>query len=133
MAKKLCSVCDKQIKLTTTRFTTKDKKIICQSCTENLGFDIMTVSKNTFSDLLSKPKETKTNLNALGIDKSIKCPNCKSKNVSFMQNNRKKFSVGKAIGGAALTGGVGTLAGFVGKKGKNQWHCQDCSSTFATK
>lgn len=39
-------------------------------------------------------------------------------NVEFMQNNRKSFSVGKAAGGAILTGGVGTLAGFAGKKEK---------------
>lgn len=42
-----------------------------------------------------------------------------------MQNNRKSFSVNKAVGGAALTGGIGTLAGFAGKKGKDQWFCQD--------
>ncbi len=35
-----------------------------------------------------------------------------------MQNNRKGFSTGKAIGGAVLTGGVGAIAGFAGKKEK---------------
>ncbi|BDQ51677.1 hypothetical protein [Enterococcus faecalis] len=54
-------------------------------------------------------------------------------NVEFMQNNRKSFSVGKAAGGAILTGGVGTLAGFAGKKGKNQWHCKNCGNTFTSK
>ena len=48
----------------------------------------------------------------------VHCPKCRSMNVEFMQNNRKSFSVGKAAGGAILTGGVGTLAGFAGKKGK---------------
>ena len=47
-----------------------------------------------------------------------------------MQNNRKGFSIGKAVGGAILTGGIGTLAGFAGKKGKNEWHCSDCGRTF---
>lgn len=47
-----------------------------------------------------------------------------------MQNNRKSFSVGKAVGGAALTGGIGTLAGFAGKKGKDQRFCQDCNTVF---
>ncbi|RSJ59171.1 hypothetical protein D8811_00975 [Streptococcus gordonii] len=64
---------------------------------------------------------------------AIKCPHCKSKNVSFMQQGKKAFSVGKAVGGAVLTGGIGTLAGFAGKKGKKQWHCQDCGNVFETK
>ncbi|MGG5324356.1 hypothetical protein IGJ83_000708 [Enterococcus pernyi] len=63
----------------------------------------------------------------------IKCPTCQSREVQFMQNNKKGFSVGKAIGGAALTGGIGTLAGFAGKKGKNQWFCTNCHTTFETK
>ena len=51
----------------------------------------------------------------------------------FMQQNKKAFSVGKAVGGAVLTGGIGTLAGFAGKKGKKQWHCQECGNIFETK
>nr|WP_236674695.1 hypothetical protein [Enterococcus sp. BWR-S5] len=64
---------------------------------------------------------------------SIICPNCNSKDVEFMQNNKKSFSVGKAATGAALIGGVGTLAGFAGKKGNNQWHCKQCGNVFETK
>lgn len=60
----------------------------------------------------------------------MKCPKCKSKNVNFMQNNRKAFSVGKAVTGGVLTGGIGVLAGFFGKKGKNEWHCNDCGKVF---
>lgn len=60
----------------------------------------------------------------------IKCKYCRSTNVAFMQNNRKGFSIGKAVGGAILTGGIGTLAGFAGKKGKNEWHCNDCGRIF---
>lgn len=60
-----------------------------------------------------------------------RCPNCRSYNIEHLGNNRKKFSVGKAVGGAVLTGGVGTLAGFVGKKGKDSsWHCKECGQTF---
>ena len=55
----------------------------------------------------------------------ITCPNCNSKDVSFLQQDKKAFSVGKAVGGAVLTGGVGALAGFAGKKGKKQWHCKN--------
>lgn len=47
-----------------------------------------------------------------------KCPQCESTNLEFMQNNQKKFSVGKAVGGALLTGGIGAIAGFAGKDGK---------------
>lgn len=48
--------------------------------------------------------------------KKVKCPKCKSLNVQLLGQDRKGFSVGKAIGGAILTGGIGTLAGFVEKK-----------------
>ncbi|WP_408906835.1 LITAF-like zinc ribbon domain-containing protein, partial [Streptococcus pneumoniae] len=63
----------------------------------------------------------------------ITCPNCKSKDVTFLQQDKKAFSVGKAVGGAVLTGGVGALAGFAGKKGNKQWHCQNCGNFFETK
>ncbi|KRM79448.1 hypothetical protein FC84_GL001627 [Lapidilactobacillus dextrinicus DSM 20335] len=64
---------------------------------------------------------------------AVKCPKCGSTDVVFMQNNKKAFSTGKAIGGAVLTGGIGALAGFTGKKGKNEWHCNNCGNTFKTK
>ena len=57
----------------------------------------------------------------------------KSKNVQFMQQDKKGFSVGKALGGAVLSGGVGAVAGFAGKKKKKQWHCLNCSNVFETK
>lgn len=63
----------------------------------------------------------------------ITCPSCKSKDVTFLQQDKKAFSVGKAVGGAVLTGGVGALAGFAGKKGNKQWHCQNCGNFFETK
>ncbi|RND70236.1 Double zinc ribbon [Lacticaseibacillus paracasei] len=67
---------------------------------------------------------------------AVKCPKCGSTNVEFMQNDHKGFSAGKAIGGAVLTlgsGGIGAVAGFAGKKGKNEWHCNNCGNTFKTK
>ena len=79
-------------------------------------------------------KEADIAANKAGLfERGIYCPKCRSKNVQFMQNNRKGFSVGKALGGAALTGGIGTLAGFAGKKGKNQWHCTNCGHVFKKK
>lgn len=67
------------------------------------------------------------------LNPKIKCPECNSLDIQFMQNNKKSFSVGKAIGGGILTGGVGTLAGFVGKKGDDQWRCNDCGNIFTSK
>lgn len=62
----------------------------------------------------------------------IKCPKCKSTNLQHAGNKKKGFSVGKAVGGAVLTGGIGTLAGFAGKKGKKEnWICLDCGKKFA--
>jgi len=65
----------------------------------------------------------------------MRCPNvlCRSHNIEVMGNNRKGFSVGKAIGGALLTGGIGTLAGFAGKKGKYEMFCKDCGKRWKAK
>lgn len=62
--------------------------------------------------------------------KKVFCKQCKSPNIEFLQNKRKSFSVGKAVGGAMLTGGIGAMAGFIGKKGKNEYFCRDCNSVF---
>lgn len=91
-------------------------------------------------NMINIPVVQKENdLNAMPLGKTkknhviIKCPQCDSTNVNFMQNNKKNFSIGKATAGAALTGGIGTLAGFAGKKGNNQWHCKSCGNVFETK
>ncbi|WP_289055200.1 zinc-ribbon domain-containing protein [Carboxylicivirga marina] len=41
----------------------------------------------------------------------IKCPKCKS---TQLTSNKKGFSLGNAVVGGVLTGGVGLLGGFVG-------------------
>lgn len=61
------------------------------------------------------------------------CPSCGSNNFQVMGNNRKGFSVGKAIGGTILVGGIGTLAGFAGKKGKYDCLCNECGKRFKMK
>jgi len=67
-------------------------------------------------------------------DKSVaQCPKCLSTDVEFMDNKKKGFSVGKAVAGTILTGGVGSLAGFAGKKGKDRFHCQECGNVFTQK
>lgn len=65
--------------------------------------------------------------------RAVKCPHCKSTDVEFMVQQRKGFSIGKAAAGTILTGGVGALAGFAGKKGKKEWHCKNCGAVFTTK
>lgn len=64
-------------------------------------------------------------------EKKIACPHCNSTDIQFMGNEKKSFSVGKAVGGTLLVGGIGAIAGFAGKKGKeNDWHCKNCGNTF---
>ena len=65
--------------------------------------------------------------------RAVKCPHCKSTDVEFMVQQRKSFSIGKAAAGTIMTGGVGALAGFAGKKGKKEWHCKNCGAVFVTK
>lgn len=65
--------------------------------------------------------------------KKMKCPKCKSVNIQVVGNNRKAFSVGKAVGGALLGGGIGAVAGFFGKKGKTECFCGDCGKRFKVK
>ena len=104
----------------------KDPKLMEEI--ENRGMKTVLKESAKASDDLAKIQKQKK------IDKNaIKCPHCNSKNVQFMQQKKKGFSVGKAVGGAVLTGGIGTLAGFAGKKGKKQWHCQECGNIFETK
>lgn len=61
----------------------------------------------------------------------LRCPKCKSINIQVLGKQKKGFSVGKAVGGAILTGGIGTLAGFAGKNGKKvEFVCLDCGTQF---
>lgn len=89
-----------------------------------------------FFGLFSKgARKTSEGLNGVSAratgQKKIKCPRCRSLDVAFLGNDRKSFSAGKAVAGGILTGGIGTLAGFAGKKGKNNhWRCNECGNTF---
>lgn len=60
------------------------------------------------------------------------CPRCGSKNVEIV-GAHKGFSIGKAVAGAALTGGIGAIAGFIGKERGSQWVCKDCGKSFVIK
>ena len=65
--------------------------------------------------------------------KGVVCPKCGSVHVELIGENRKGFSFGKAAGGALLTGGVGLLAGFAGKKDGAKFFCNTCHKTFKVK
>lgn len=140
---KNCELCNSKFGLFNAKFVLNDGHVICTKCTILLGMiykpDIPKYKATPFKEVKSnylyrselkdhlknEPIETNTNI--------LKCPRCESTNVDFMQNNKKDFSIGKAAAGAALTGGIGTLAGFAGKKGNNQWHCKSCGNVFETK
>lgn len=59
-----------------------------------------------------------------------RCSVCYSEDVTYIDNDRKEFSIGKAVAGGILTGGIGTLAGFAGKKGADIYHCNHCHQNF---
>ncbi|KRM63364.1 hypothetical protein FC14_GL000651 [Ligilactobacillus agilis DSM 20509] len=61
----------------------------------------------------------------------LRCPKCGSTNIQVLGKQKKGFSASKAVGGALLTGGVGTLAGFAGKDGKKvEFVCMSCGRKF---
>ena len=131
-------------------------KTECASCQSKIGFSnrlklndgayvcIKCIKKAGFNNVLISPADTKYLLHNLTLDtlfndhsartfSGLSCPKCGSQDVQFMQQNKKGFSIGKAAAGGLLTGGVGTLAGFAGKKGKKEWFCQTCNKSFVTK
>lgn len=78
-------------------------------------------------------KRRESNLRAK-LKERMKCPRCGSQNIQMVGTHKQGFSVGKAVGGAILTGGVGSLAGFTGKQtGKSDWVCLDCGKPFTIK
>lgn len=64
---------------------------------------------------------------------NIKCLKFKSINIKLLGEKKKGFSIGKAVVGGLLTDGIGTLAGFVGKKGKYDVYCLNCGNRFKIK
>ncbi len=65
--------------------------------------------------------------------KNADCPACGSANVRALGENKEAFSVGKAVGGMVLVGGIGALAGFAGKKNGYDVVCGDCGHRFLVK
>lgn len=102
----------------------------------NFDLEKVKTSENAMSRYKREQQETKSTQASIAQQSKINqskvtCPNCRSVNIENLGNNKKSFSVGKAIGGGLLTGGIGTLAGFAGKKGKtDKWHCKECGNVF---
>lgn len=63
----------------------------------------------------------------------IKCPKCKGMNVAPLGQVKSGFSVGKAVGGAVITGGIGLMAGFIGSRKGYDFYCQDCGYVYRVK
>lgn len=68
-------------------------------------------------------KNKKAELDEQGI---AYCPKCASISVQPM---KKGFSVGKAVVGGVLTGGIGLLAGTIGSK-NIEMHCLKCGHKY---
>lgn len=66
------------------------------------------------------------NNNAYKKDDFMKCPKCTS---SQLTSSKKGFSGGKAVVGVALTGGIGLLAGTIGRN-KQVVTCLRCGHNF---
>ena len=65
------------------------------------------------------------------FQRQVRCPRCRSTNIQVVGQHKKGFSVGKAAAGVALTGGIGSLAGFAGKKtSKVNMICLNCGKQF---
>ncbi|WEV40312.1 LITAF-like zinc ribbon domain-containing protein [Lactobacillus sp. ESL0681] len=89
--------------------------------------------KPSFLDQLETVSDAISEVDSV-FQKKVRCPKCRSTNISALGQHRKKFSVGKAAAGTMLTGGVGALAGFAGKKTKKvDMICMDCGKQFQYK
>lgn len=71
-------------------------------------------------------KAAKERLAALQRDGIAYCPKCHSTSLSA---HKKGFGIGKAVVGAALTGGIGLVAGNIGAK-KVRVTCLKCGHQF---
>lgn len=127
MRRKECANCGRKLKMTERYVVFKDG-FLCPDCfTELTGEKIMIWGwKESF-------KFMKTKISDLSDYHGVLCPNCGSPRVELLGENRKGFSFGKAAGGALLTGGIGLLAGFAGKKDGTKFFCDACHKTFKIK
>lgn len=152
MMSKFCAVCEKELAPLDFR-KIANNELLCMDCLHKAKtlslrqqtFGLKSLSSDDIKDSIIKSggsvkshnsvkKSAASTFEVLEDPKNpaIKCTNCSSMDIQFMQNDKKAFSAGKAVGGAVLTGGVGVLAGFAGKKGDDQWRCNNCGHIFST-
>ncbi|WP_132139955.1 hypothetical protein [Limosilactobacillus reuteri] len=130
-----CFVCGNKIGLLDDKGFTQDHKFICYEDINKL-FNTDKAHKHIIpTDLKKEINQISSSAitKVLSQDKinQLFCPNCGSSNVQPLGQHHKNFSAGKAIGGAILTGGVGTIAGFLGKNTKQtDFVCMDCGKQF---
>jgi|GEM_PF-1023363 len=109
----------------------------CPECGNPIASKNINGTYKESASAIINQKMTPTNMPTTNISisnkKHMSCPSCGSTNIQIMGNDRKGFSASKAIGGAILTGGIGTLAGFSGKKGKYDCFCSNCGYRFKIK
>lgn len=86
----------------------------------------MEVAKEKYKENREEKKESKKELKErikkMEKEGTVYCPKCYSTEISA---DKKGFGAGKAIAGAALTCGIGALAGFIGKN-KITLTCLNC-------
>ncbi|MHC9533182.1 hypothetical protein ACVPPR_07460 [Dellaglioa sp. L3N] len=148
---------DQQLHILNTQIINKQKELIISEQNILESNDRFESAEIKYNDLIEKNKkleDTSTRLNTVNNMAKMKnaesyvkeakekkhaansphCPKCKSTNIQILDNKKKAFSVGKAVGGAVLTGGIGTIAGFAGKRGK-KYHaiCLNCRKSFDIK
>lgn len=79
-----------------------------------------------WSNLMKQAEEDLKNKREMDKQGIVYCPRCKSTQITA---NKKGFGLGKALLGGVLTGGVGLLAGCIGKN-KIECVCLKCGHKF---
>jgi len=104
-------------------FADDTKELIKEA--KETGQDINVLIKAKLTEKDSAEKSKKDELDKQGIPY---CPKCLS---TFITANKKGFSLGKALVGGVFTGGIGLLAGGIGKN-KIELTCMKCGHRFKT-
>lgn len=104
--------------------------VCCLDCRKDFSFDdevcpfcglFNSQKHNWLAELEPEPE-------IIHQDTAVYCPKCNSKNAVMAA--KKGFSVGKAVIGGVLTGGIGLLGGFIGSK-KTVITCLKCAHKWS--
>lgn len=86
----------------------------------------MDIAKEKKEQKKEEKQELKDRIKQMDKDGIVYCPKCYSTNIT---SNKKGFGVGKAAVGAIATGGIGLLAGGIGKN-KIELTCLKCGNQW---